>query len=102
MRGASAEKSTTKPSAASVRPSPARSTPAFIIDSLYLPIASMTCSNGTSLYASTAASVARMISMNFMIVLLQSRVVFDPLTEDRSEEHTSELQSRENIVCRLL
>src|SRR5207302_9734570 len=32
---------------------------------------------------------------------------FDPLwipdlTRDRSEEHTSELQSRENLVCRLL
>src|SRR5690606_41146113 len=25
-----------------------------------------------------------------------------PVPEDRSEEHTSELQSRENIVCRLL
>src|SRR5690606_39884708 len=26
----------------------------------------------------------------------------DALTEGRSEEHTSELQSRENLVCRLL
>src|SRR5690606_2676963 len=25
-----------------------------------------------------------------------------PVTKDRSEEHTSELQSRENLVCRLL
>src|SRR5690606_42047274 len=25
-----------------------------------------------------------------------------PLSSDRSEEHTSELQSRENLVCRLL
>src|SRR5690606_41781188 len=25
-----------------------------------------------------------------------------PIVEDRSEEHTSELQSRENLVCRLL
>src|SRR5690606_42091828 len=25
-----------------------------------------------------------------------------PFTNDRSEEHTSELQSRENLVCRLL
>src|SRR5207302_11246368 len=25
-----------------------------------------------------------------------------PVTDDRSEEHTSELQSRENLVCRLL
>src|SRR3989449_6397016 len=28
--------------------------------------------------------------------------VFDPKTEDRSEEHTSELQSRLHLVCRLL
>src|SRR5690606_11362822 len=27
---------------------------------------------------------------------------FSSLTDDRSEEHTSELQSRENLVCRLL
>src|SRR5690606_40279572 len=27
---------------------------------------------------------------------------YDPLTTGRSEEHTSELQSRENLVCRLL
>src|SRR5690606_41997304 len=28
--------------------------------------------------------------------------LFDVLREERSEEHTSELQSRENLVCRLL
>src|SRR3712207_8561638 len=28
--------------------------------------------------------------------------VEDPLDEDRSEEHTSELQSRQYLVCRLL
>src|SRR5690606_41008217 len=27
---------------------------------------------------------------------------FQTITADRSEEHTSELQSRENLVCRLL
>src|SRR5690606_41558966 len=32
---------------------------------------------------------------------LQRRLL-DYLTADRSEEHTSELQSRENLVCRLL
>src|SRR5690606_42114425 len=30
------------------------------------------------------------------------RQVITELTVDRSEEHTSELQSRENLVCRLL
>src|SRR5690606_41181031 len=28
--------------------------------------------------------------------------IWNNYTEDRSEEHTSELQSRENLVCRLL
>ena len=30
------------------------------------------------------------------------RAVFDRAKEHRSEEHTSELQSRRNLVCRLL
>src|SRR5690606_41439402 len=30
------------------------------------------------------------------------RAVVEVLVADRSEEHTSELQSRENLVCRLL
>src|SRR5690606_41706448 len=31
-----------------------------------------------------------------------ARLMFGPSTRLRSEEHTSELQSRENLVCRLL
>src|SRR2546427_3288513 len=30
------------------------------------------------------------------------RALLDPSTADRSEEHTSELQSQSNLVCRLL
>src|SRR2546427_6119734 len=30
------------------------------------------------------------------------RIVGDPHLDDRSEEHTSELQSQSNLVCRLL
>src|SRR3712207_7915975 len=30
------------------------------------------------------------------------RLYFEPLTAERSEEHTSELQSRQYLVCRLL
>src|SRR5690606_41742539 len=30
------------------------------------------------------------------------RFTMEPGEDDRSEEHTSELQSRENLVCRLL
>src|SRR5436309_6371418 len=33
---------------------------------------------------------------------LSSRLTGEDLDEQRSEEHTSELQSRENLVCRLL
>src|SRR5690606_40892720 len=32
----------------------------------------------------------------------QENVLLDSMGERRSEEHTSELQSRENLVCRLL
>src|SRR2546421_7810600 len=32
----------------------------------------------------------------------ENKIVFFGLDEDRSEEHTSELQSRSDIVCRLL
>src|SRR5690606_40324890 len=35
-------------------------------------------------------------------VLTQSRQPCSPTEQVRSEEHTSELQSRENLVCRLL
>src|SRR5690606_41949596 len=34
--------------------------------------------------------------------LYAQAAVADGLAEERSEEHTSELQSRENLVCRLL
>src|SRR5690606_40182904 len=35
-------------------------------------------------------------------MLVADRTEFIDATEGRSEEHTSELQSRENLVCRLL
>src|SRR5690606_41936602 len=35
-------------------------------------------------------------------MLIHSPVYDDARVGDRSEEHTSELQSRENLVCRLL
>src|SRR5690606_41270739 len=37
------------------------------------------------------------------IIVVHHQKLFDAaLVKDRSEEHTSELQSRENLVCRLL
>lgn len=68
--GGSAEKSTTTPSSASVSPSPATSTPALIIDSLYRPIASRMSSKGTSRERSIASWVFRMISMYLVIAVL--------------------------------
>src|SRR5690606_39434229 len=36
------------------------------------------------------------------IIAVDQILKYDPAGDDRSEEHTSELQSRENLVCRLL
>ena len=41
------------------------------------------------------------MSNNYLERILTARV-YDVADETRSEEHTSELQSRENLVCRLL
>src|SRR5690606_25578262 len=46
-------------------------------------------------------ALACMSQLAFMIALVR-QAIRDPLTGIRSEEHTSELQSRENLVCRLL
>src|SRR5690606_30022401 len=47
-----------------------------------------------------AESIAMKIANDLQIVGVLAVEMF--LTADRSEEHTSELQSRENLVCRLL
>src|SRR5690606_41473266 len=39
---------------------------------------------------------------NFGIAFLSHRAILQMIMFSRSEEHTSELQSRENLVCRLL
>src|SRR3989442_10828149 len=43
-------------------------------------------------------------SSNFLCwsLLRASRISWEALNKDRSEEHTSELQSRPHLVCRLL
>src|SRR5437868_15212988 len=51
------------------------------------------------------ASAARSISRDSAIqwfTELATRTAFRPADDDRSEEHTSELQSRFDLVCRLL
>src|SRR5690606_41775818 len=37
-----------------------------------------------------------------VMLVVEPKLVWTPSQEVRSEEHTSELQSRENLVCRLL
>src|SRR5690606_40664824 len=51
---------------------------------------------GPTLYKTLAANLDRNMRINNE--LMQVTVT----TNNRSEEHTSELQSRENLVCRLL
>src|SRR5436309_9917959 len=51
----------------------------------------------TTLFRSEVQEAGRVLGIK-----LQSREVRGPSDFERSEEHTSELQSRENLVCRLL
>src|SRR3712207_7750447 len=46
--------------------------------------------------------VARVIESNSALVQLEAGAIDLVRTEARSEEHTSELQSRQYLVCRLL
>src|SRR5690606_41318874 len=48
----------------------------------------------------TVTDVARLSDFVPPLAIMSAPFLFD--TYDRSEEHTSELQSRENLVCRLL
>src|SRR5690606_40207061 len=69
---------------------------------------------GQALHRSTIASIrqkrSRLVALSQTLEALGPRSVLDrgySITRDaqgkiRSEEHTSELQSRENLVCRLL
>src|SRR5690606_41396186 len=47
-------------------------------------------------------SVAFIYILRQTILVTSSVDIADPTLTQRSEEHTSELQSRENLVCRLL
>src|SRR2546427_7265177 len=42
------------------------------------------------------------VTLHFSGDVTDSAYVMDELAESRSEEHTSELQSQSNLVCRLL
>src|SRR5690606_41377668 len=52
-----------------------------------------------------ASLTSPLVNTNILLIILFSVIVYGERlsgTETRSEEHTSELQSRENLVCRLL
>src|SRR2546430_6912586 len=56
-------------------------------------------------FTAAVAGMALTVGPLFTIVPLWQRLVpilAEPLEETRSEEHTSELQSQSNLVCRLL
>src|SRR2546427_1930762 len=75
-------------------------TPALVRDSLYFVILATSSAGG--------AKSAAAFSYPFGITNIMNRIVVSPRgsgSEDlriRSEEHTSELQSQSNLVCRLL
>src|SRR5690606_13520424 len=48
------------------------------------------------------AEIAYLVNTNLTAYLYLSGFFLERMAEARSEEHTSELQSRENLVCRLL
>src|SRR5260221_2125718 len=54
----------------------------------------------TIIQPSGAGSPLHVFESSYSIVIIPSSLSLD--TEDRSEEHTSELQSHSDLVCRLL
>src|SRR5690606_40963908 len=63
----------------------------FSISVITALILSIVRSKGAEVFISTPASISK--STGYLVL---------PEARKRSEEHTSELQSRENLVCRLL
>src|SRR2546427_7349539 len=56
----------------------------------------------TTLFRSGGAAVIGAVAAAARLGLPVDVTGFVPATENRSEEHTSELQSQSNLVCRLL
>src|SRR5690606_42116815 len=56
---------------------------------------------GGVIFAMAATGLGFISVFGFSMILILILIVISPRTK-RSEEHTSELQSRENIVCRRL
>src|SRR5690606_41293773 len=70
---------------------------------------SLVVAEGAGLRAEKSEITVLVVSGGVVLPVVQEQPVIDPIDEpgsdegvDRSEEHTSELQSRENIVCRPL
>src|SRR2546428_4376581 len=87
-------------------PSTARTTPSSVKKYVFSPLTSrsrstMACplARYHRLVTSPSASSARSMSSASMSLCVTQRIEVGPI---RSEEHTSELQSRSDLVCRLL
>src|SRR5207302_8033518 len=74
------------------------------VDSVVSPTATvLLCTTGTRwIQVSQYRSGSNSLRQNPEREKLPKTLTNSPLTGKRSEEHTSELQSRENLVCRLL
>src|SRR5690606_39322964 len=69
------------------------------------PIAALTCYDASFAVLVDQANVDLVLVGDSLGMVIQGHDTTVPVTVDdmvRSEEHTSELQSRENLVCRLL
>src|SRR5207253_11293906 len=55
---------------------------------------------GTSLYATLAQKVSNLEVLRILLSIGGSEIMHFQTWQDRSEEHTSELQSRGHLVCR--
>src|SRR5256886_13694941 len=56
----------------------------------------------TTLFRSPSSSMSAPLELSLVIPVYNERDNLPVLVEERSEEHTSELQSQSNLVCRLL
>src|SRR5690606_40767276 len=77
--------------------------PLFPYTTLFRSWVSCACAAPSDMPAATASEPAIVVSFLLMVMILSPyRLLMTTVKALRSEEHTSELQSRENLVCRLL
>src|SRR5436309_14435583 len=70
----------------------------FFHDTATTEIYTLSLHDALPIYKMRHAATKALLERNDVVVVASVSCIYD----DRSEEHTSELQSRENLVCRLL